>query len=458
MKEECKALVIGGGVSGLCAAYYLARLLGKEHVQLIESAGILGGTAWTDYADGFSCETGANGFLDKEPLTLQWVEDLGIADKLVRANKNAARRFILRNDTLHEIKPPPRFFTSSLLSPAARARLVCEPFIPKKKNDLPESIWSFAARRIGKEAADVLVASMVSGVYGGDAKQLSLKHCFPKMAEMEQKHGSLTKALIAKMREKRSNANAMGPAGTLTSFTGGMSSLLNAAAEELEGAIHLNTAGEQISYHKDHFKVETTSGTVNARYVIPAIPTYHVAQMFKAVDRNLVSALEAIPYAGLAVVCTGYPREDVAHDLNGFGFLAPRIDNVRALGCLWTSSLFPNRAPEGYVMLRTMFGGFTDPEAVTLSDADLLDSLKEQIHPVLGINCTPEFVRIYRHTRGIPQYLMGHGARLKTIEASESQYPGLIFAGNAYRGISLNDCVVSAHRAVNSVKALEKEI
>lgn len=455
MMHDTNVLVIGGGMTGLCAAYYLAKQLG-DGLMLIEADEVVGGTSRTDHLDGFTCEWGPNGFLDKEPLTLQWAEDLGIGTELLRADAASAHRFVYRNGTLHEVKGPPAFFLSPLLSRRARARLVCEPLIRRKRDDTPETIWDFAARRIGREAADILVSSMVSGVYGGDAKNLSLAHCFPKMAAMEREYGSLTRALLAKRRTNK-EASAAGPSGTLTSFNAGIGYLPQAAAQQLNSHIRTGTGAVRIVRKKNLYEVSATTGdTITARAVVVAVPAFAAAAMTEGLDQHLPSALKGIPYAGLSVVCAGYRREDVGHDLDGFGFLAPRVERLRALGCIWTSTVFPGRAPSDWVLLRVMYGGSTDPDAVKLTDDELVGWLEKDIHPLLHVRKRPEFLRVYRHARGIPQYPLGHGHRLKSIAAAEEHNPGLVFAGNAYRGVSLNDCVVSAHDAAAKVmKTLE---
>jgi oxygen-dependent protoporphyrinogen oxidase len=451
MAEEVQCIVLGAGMTGLCTAFYLARKLGPENVLVLEADERVGGTTRTDTAEGFICEWGPNGFLDREPLTLQWVDDLGITDQLVRANPSAARRFIQRNGRLHEIKAPPAFLASPLLSLRGRARLLCEPLIPGKKDDSPESVWDFAARRIGREAADTLVGPMVSGVYGGDAKQLSLAHCFPRMAAMEREYGGLFKALIAKKKENKA-ASPMGPSGTLTTCRAGIGSVPEEAARQLKDRIRTGIRATGLRRREGGYEIETGNGaTFRTQSVVVAVPAYVAARLVEGLDQRLVPALDGIAYAGLAVLCTGYGREQVKRDLDGFGYLVPRTQGVRALGCLWTSSIFPSQAPADRVLLRTMYGGFTDPEAVRLSDAELLEHLHREVHPLLGIDTPPEFVRIYRFPKGIPQYLMGHGTRLKSIGEAEAHYPGLVFAGNAYRGIGLNDCVLSAHRAVDAI-------
>ena len=445
-------IIIGAGMTGLCAGWYLQKRLGPDAVRILEASDAPGGTARTARENGFTCECGPNGFLDKEPKTLEWLDDLGLGSDLVRAQEAAAHRFVFRNGALHEIKPPPAFLLSPLMSIRGRARLLCEPFIKAKRSDDPESIWDFAKRRIGREAADILVSPMVSGVYGGDAKQLSLAHCFPIMAEMEREYGGLFKALRAK---KKSGSAAMGPRGTLTSLPEGIGRVPETAAAALGEALVTNCTVTRVQKVGECFKVETSTGeTHEAAAVIVAAPSYAAAEFCAPFGRDLTGALQSIPYASIAVVCAGFKREQVAHGLNGFGFLVPRLEGMRALGCLWSSSIFPNRAPEGHVLLRTMYGGATDPDAVKLSEDEIMALWAKEIAPIVGAEGDPTHLRIFRWAKGIPQYTLGHGVRLRAIEAAEDEYPGLIFAGNAYRGVSLNDCVLSAHRAVERVSRI----
>jgi protoporphyrinogen/coproporphyrinogen III oxidase len=452
-KEDVKVAVIGAGVTGLCAGYYLAEALGQDNVVILEAADRVGGTTGTDESDGYSVDWASNGFLSREPATLKWIDDLGLTDELVEADENAAHRFIYKNKRLVEVVGPPKFFFAPLLSPKGRLRLMCEPLIPGKKDDTEESVWAFGARRIGREAADTMVGPMVSGIFGGDAHQLSLAHCFPRMAAMERKHGSLTRALLAK-RMGGTSASPLGPSGVLTSFPSGIGYLPKKAQEALTDCMRLGTSVDTIQKSEGGYSIRTADGTaVEAEAVVVATPSPAASSMTEPLDSALSQELAKIPYADIAVVCTGYPRDAVKRDMNGFGFLVPRTQDLRVLGCIWTSSIFPTQAPEGHVLLRTMYGGFTDPEAVPLSDKSLVQYVEREVHPLLGIDGSPAFSRVFKHRKGIPQYLLGHGKHLAVIEDAEDRLPGLVLAGNAYRGIGLNDCVVSAHRAVDRVLA-----
>jgi oxygen-dependent protoporphyrinogen oxidase len=453
MHHETKIAILGGGVTGLCAAHYLSTSYGRDNVLLLEASDYIGGTTRTDAVDGFLLDWGPNGFLDREPLTLQWVDDLGVTKEVVRADESAARRYILKNGELVEVLPPPKFLLTPLLSLPGRARLMCEPLIRGKKDEAPETIWDFAARRIGKEAADTLVGPMVSGVFGGDAKQLSLAHCFPRMAAMERDYGSLFKALLAKKKEN-SAASPVGPSGTLTTFQAGIGFLPQQAAAQLGDRALANTRATSIAMKNGAYCVHCDDGSsVEARAVVVATPAFAASGIVAGLDAHFAKTLDSVAYANIAVVCTAFRRDAVGHDLNGFGFLIPRNQGKRILGCLWTSSIFPHQAPDGHVLLRTMVGGFTDQNAVDLSDLEFMELLRRELYPLLQIEGEPELLRVFRHRRGIPQYLLHHGDCLAAADAAETAHPGLVFAGNAYRGVGLNDCVVSAHRAVAQVSA-----
>ncbi len=448
MDQTLHTAVIGGGITGLCAGWHAARRFGPEGVRVFEASTRPGGTTLSNTEDGYTLDWGPNGFLDREPATLEWIEALGVSGELRQANAAAAKRFIYRGGRLHQVKMPPAFFTSPLLSPGGRARLCCEPLIPPRRDHAGETIHDFAARRIGREAAELLVGPMVSGIFGGDARQLSLEHCFPRMATMEREHGGLVRAMLAR-RKTNSGASPAGPSGTLTTLAGGIGRLPEIVAEQLGGALLTGHAVRRVDHDGALYGVLLEDGTRYwARNVIMACPAYAAAPMMEGLAPDAAKALLAIPYAGLAVVCAGYRRDRVGHPLDGFGFLVPRGQGPRLLGCLWTSSLFPGQAPKGRVLLRTMLGGATDPDVLHLSDEVLIATTERELSPLLGIVGQPELLRVFRHPRGIPQYTLGHGERLAVIEAAEARHPGLLFAGNAYRGVGLNDCVLSALRAV----------
>lgn len=439
-----RIVVIGGGISGLSIAWTIGRRDPSAEVILLERRSRTGGNIWTELVDGYRCEAGPDGFLDNAPATLELVKQLGIEDRLQPSSDAARRRYIFRSGRLHEIPTGPRgFVTTRLMSVAGKARLLCEP-LGRKAPDGDESILAFASRRIGREAASVMVDSMVSGVFAGDARALSLRACFPKMWELEREYGSLVKALIATRKTRKKDDAAGAPAGRLTSFVNGMSELVDTLTERLGPAVRLSTPATFVKrLEGGGWQIGVPGGTFEADAIVLAGPASEAAALLHPMDRELADDLNQIPTASLAVVCLGYDAA-AAGPLSGFGFLVPRSEGTRILGTLWETSIYPNRAPEGKALLRVMIGGALDPDAVSVPDAELIRTVRDELQRTMGLNAVPEFVKIVRHRRGIPQYVGGHLDRLARIDAALTRLPGLHLAGNSYRGVSINSCIAEA--------------
>jgi len=461
-----EALIVGGGISGLTVAHASGLWNRPEACEIWESTDRLGGTIGTDRVDGYSVDWGPNGFLDREPLTLQLVDEIGLRDRLEPANSKSEKRFIVKHGQLHPVPfSPVKMLSTKLLSPLEKARVFCEPFVPGRREDSEESVFDFAARRIGRAAAETFVDPMVSGIYGGVARELSLPACFPIMREMELRYGGLVKALIARQLQRRrarsrdgapkkKSGGPAGPGGHLTSFKGGLDLLINQLGTRLDPIIRKNRCIVSVRRVEDAWEIADQAGiTVRARNLVFACPTYAAAAMMKDFDRELSSALDAIPYAPIIVVATGHRREDVRHPLDGFGFLIPRTQGMRTLGSIWTSSIFEGRAPEGFVQFRSMLGGAGDPSVMELSDEQLWQTLRRELDPLVGIPKDPAFVRIYRWERGIPQFKTGHRERRARIERLTAVHPGLFVTGNAYYGVGLNDCVKLAYKVARQITA-----
>jgi oxygen-dependent protoporphyrinogen oxidase len=449
--------IIGGGISGLTALHYVRSRRPDLSVRLFEAEDRLGGTLGTDRVAGFSFDWGPNGFLDREPLTLKLCDELGLTPELERANENVSRRFILRGGRLREVPMSAgRFLRSDILSLWGKLRLLTEPLRGISRDD-DESIYAFVRRRIGPEAADYLVQPMVSGIFGGLADQLSLQSCFPIMREMEQKHGSLFKAMLAKAREaKRSGKRAGGPSGPggwLTSFHGGVDRLTERLGERYRENIQVGSPVNSLRRAEpDMYRLDFGDHTVQtARAVIVAVPSYAAASILAPLSAPLAEVVSEIPYAPIAVVCTGFARQSVQHDLNGFGFVAPRVEGPRILGSIWTSSIFSDRAPADFVQFRTMIGGDGDSAVVQMSERELIDLTLKELSPILRLSGAPTVTRVYRWSRGIPQYKIGHHRCMSRMTEILQSYPGVQLIGNAYSGVGLNDCVKRADRAVTAL-------
>lgn len=453
-----RIVVIGAGISGLATAYALeqAALTEKQEVQItiVEKESRNGGKIWSRNEEGYLCEWGPNGFLDNKPATLDLCSELGIDDQLVRSNDNARKRFIFSENRLHRLpENGPMFFSSKLLSWPGKLRLVGEIAVAAKRGDRDETLAEFGRRRLGGEALDKLIAPMAGGIFAGDPETMSVKSCFPRIAELEQQYGGLLKAMIKMARQKsrerkagKQVASAAGPGGVLTSFDGGIQQLTEGISQRLKAEMRSGVSVDSIEYF-DHYILGLSDGSqLDADVVISAAPANAVSGMIKKVSPKASSLLDKIPYAAMNVVCFGYDREQLACNLDGFGYLIPRQEGCSVLGTLWDSSIFPHRAPEGKVLLRSMMGGATNPRAANFTDDQVQVLVQADLARIMGIKIDPEFMRIFRHQHAIPQYVSGHANLVKQIRDELEDTPGLFLTGNAYDGIGLNDCVSNAQK------------
>jgi oxygen-dependent protoporphyrinogen oxidase len=474
-------VVIGAGVAGL-ATGYLLRETGLERgiepeLTLLEARLETGGATRTDLVDGYICEWGPNGFLDNEPSTLALVERLGLTNSLIRANPRADRRFIYYRGRMREVPlSPPAFLKSNILPLGAKLRLAFEFFIPPRRDDSDETVDSFGRRRLGDMFATYLLDPMVSGIFAGDSRELSLAAVFPKMAALEKTYGGLFKAMLARNRERRrldrrsragsstghardSRASSSrgtgtgsgaggpaGPGGKLHTFKNGMGCLTDALAAALKPAVL--TSSEVITLETDHdrYIVKTRDRRFEAEAVVIACPAHVAAGIIRDMAPEAAEAAGNIPFAPVSVVCHGHPVSGLNHPLDGFGVLIPRVEGIRSLGCLWSDSIFPGQAPPNFKLLRTMIGGAHDPDIVGLSEEDLHTVAHGDHDRLFGVRAEPVFRRTYVHPRGIAQYTRGHLGRVETLENLERERPGLFFTGASYRGVSVNGCVKDAFR------------
>ncbi len=441
-----KLVIIGGGITGLSLAYFLLEKNPSFDIVVLESEKKAGGKIWTDKVSGFLCEGGVNGFLDNRPKTLELVSKLALTP--LRSSDNARKRFIFSEGKLHRLpESPGAFFRSNLLSLSGRLRIIGEIFAPKGSGE-DETLASFAKRRLGKEAYEKLIDPMASGIYAGDPEKMSLKSCFLKVYNLEQKYGSLIKGMLKLQKEAKKTGKKVGagPGGVLTSFYDGMGMMIDALSGILGGRLKTGTRAVSVDKQKDNYLVYLSDGShLNAEAVVFAAPAFETSGMVKGIDKDLASVLGEIPYPAVSVVCFGYKRERFKHPLDGFGFLIPGREGRRILGTLWDSSVFPNRAPEGYVLLRSMLGGVKMSDLALQDENRLADVVMAELRDIMGISTQPDFVKVYTHKQGIPQYPLGHQQRLATIDKMTSNFKRLYITGNAYRGIGVNDCIENSY-------------
>lgn len=463
-QNQKRVAVIGGGIAGLATAIGLldqAEKTGLDiHVTVFEADPAPGGNLRTMKQEGWQLEWGPNGFLDSEPATLRLVERLGLNPRLQPSSDATRHRFLMVDGRLQEIPTSPRAFLKSKMMPAsAKLRMAGELFIPSRKDlgraaddiSTDETIFDFGERRLGRDFAETMLDPMVKGVFGGEAKKLSLAAAFPRMVELEQNHGGLFRAMISLARKRRGNKTDAGPSGKLTSFTGGMADLVDALALTLEQSpraeLRCGSPVEKIIRTDNTWSVQGPGFNADSfASVVQASPAHAASRHLAGVSEILSTSLGKIPFAPMAIVALGFDRSTVKHDLSGFGLLVPGKENRDILGCLWTSSIFPGRAPENKILLRAMLGGAGNPGIMNLDDESLVATTLSELRHLLGLRGLPDMVRVIRHQKAIAQYHPGHLALLRKMEVELEHLPGLYLTGSSYRGIAVNSCVKEAEK------------
>jgi oxygen-dependent protoporphyrinogen oxidase len=462
MINDRQVVVIGAGLTGLACAYRL-KTLGIDTL-LIEASSRAGGVIQSESIDGFLIERGPNSSQGTEEF-LALVDELGIMDELVEGDPKAPAYVYFRG-RLHPVPSGPgAFIKSKLLSARGKLRILAEPFIPARRDPEEETVASFVRRRLGEEAAQRLVAPFVSGIYAGDFERLSVQAAFPRLANLETGYGGLIRGAIAKAfearRAKKSASAVMDKAAPtrrrLVSFRTGMGFLpqtLSAGLGEdlLTGCsdvrLGIRDRGWEVT-----FKRSGAAEEVICEHVVVATPAWVAASLVAPVSDELRALLGEIPYPPLAIVYLAYDVSAIKTPLDGFGFLAAPSEGLGILGCVWNSSLFPGRAPEGESLLTVFIGGALNPDAARAGDSELASIAHIELQKVLGITGSQHVVAVTRYERAIPQYNLGHAARVRDIEKLAGELRGLSITGNYVHGVSTGDCVKEADRVAREVSA-----
>jgi protoporphyrinogen/coproporphyrinogen III oxidase len=450
-------VILGAGLSGLTIAHQLA----QENIPflLLESGSRVGGVIQTEKTDGYLMEAGPNTFPSTAKMMMTLCDELRL--KPVATPDMAHNRYVFHQNRLKPVfNSPLGFLISSLLSPLAKIRLLLEPFQNKLQAD-DETVASFTRRRLGSEVLENLMGPFISGVYAGDPETLSLKAVFPKLAAWEQSAGSLLKGAIQEKRQKRKEAASHSPRPyQLLSFENGLSELPEALLRKLPaGSVRLNSSVESLDRNASGFTVRLSTGeSIQCRMLVLATPAYQAASLLQEICPALCDTLASIPYAPLAVIHTAFPKNAVPHALDGFGFLVSLGNRMPFLGSIWASSLFPNRVPEGQVLFSSFVGGGRFPQLKTWDNQTILDETLQSLRKVFHQpHLTPDFQKMIRYDRAIPQYTLGHHNRVCRIEAELQAIPGLFLAGNYLHGVSLNDCVQESRRIAPKIIKMAQE-
>ncbi len=462
-----RLIIIGGGIAGLAAAYFaLTRAQNPpDEVIVLEKDDRWGGKIMTERVDGFVIEGGPDTFIALKPWGMALARELGVADCLHGSNPRQKNTYILRKGRLHPLPGgltmmiPTDFggmLRTGLISWPGKLRMGLDFLLPPAKSPGEESLGRFVSRRLGREAYEALIEPLMSGIYAGDGDLLSLQATFPYLRDLEVKHGGLVRGALAAKRERmKRNGAAPGSRSIFVTPQTGLAELVEALVGRLRAlGAELRLGAEVAGLQKTskQYSVISNQGTaLDADRLILATPAYAAARIMRPHDPELATLLDAIPYASTATVSLAYRLADVPRPLDGYGYVIPRREGRRALACTWTSTKFPHRAPEGMALLRVFVGRAGQEAAIDWTEDGLLDIAREELRLTLGVTAAPILHRVFIWPRAMPQYNVGHPARVQRIMAGLERWPGLALAGAAYHGIGIPDCIHSGEMAVGKL-------
>ncbi|GIP20990.1 protoporphyrinogen oxidase [Paenibacillus sp. J22TS3] len=457
--EAKRIVIIGGGISGLSAAYYLKERFKDKGVPLkltvAEQSDRLGGRIRTLRQDGYVIETGPDSFLGRKVAALHLAKSLGLEEELTGTNPLARTNYILHRGKLHTMPAglalgiPTRvgpFIKTDMISLAGKARAAMDLLLPRRKTVGDEALGAFIERRIGREVLERLVEPLLAGIYAGDTGNLSLQATFPQFHDIERKYRSLILGMIA----GRTAPTKTGPEelpeiakrSMFLTFKNGLSTLVEKLEEELSGATILKNCGvRSVLRYENGYRVTLENGEVcETDGIVMALPAYACGRLlepFSAAD-----VFDSIPYVSVANVALGYRAEELQHDLKGSGFVIPRTEGRMMTACTWTSSKWLHTAPKGKVLLRAYIGRAGAEASATMDDRETVARVREELKEIMGITAKPELAVVSRLPESMPQYRVGHKERIGHLrEALESRYPGVLICGSGYDGVGIPDCI-----------------
>ncbi len=449
-----KIAIIGGGITGLVAAFYLQKK--GVDITIFEANEMLGGAIRTYRRDGYLAEAGPNTIVESSPDVSELVEELGLTSRRIYANTMANKRFIVRDSKPVEVPSSPQAFLSSpLFSFGAKMKLLGEPFKPRVITE-DESLADFTRRRLGREFLDYAINPFVAGVYAGDPEKLSAKHAFPKIVALEEQYGSLIRGQLSIAKERKRTGATPRSHTKMFSFDEGLQVLIDTLASKLDGRIQYNSAVTKIECRVEavnNIDITFASGERIDGFdsIVLTAPAHKIADI-EFISYPSTPSTNPLPLYGLHDIyyppvtsfALGFDRRDVKHPLDGFGMLVPKVEGFRILGTLFSSTLFPNRAPEDHVLLTTYTGGVRYPNLALLGDDELLKLVLGDLRVLLGVTAKPSFIHRTTWQKAIPQYEVGYGEFKEMMTNFENEYQGIYLAGNFRDGISLPDCIANA--------------
>lgn len=439
-----KIVIIGAGISGLITAYLLSRK--GFDLTVLESKPSVGGSIESVVENGFLFDKGPNSALETTPLISKLVQELNLQDELLYANKEANKRYILRNDVLHPLPMNPKaLFETKLFSSKAKLRIFLEPFISRSNDGYYQSVAEFVTRRLGKEFLDYVINPFVAGVFAGKPEELSVKSAFPKLYALEEEYGGLIIGTIRSIRKRKKRAEKSKQSAKMLSFKSGMIALPKAIANYLGANVLTNAEVYSIIKSDDRYKVIYRIGaedrSINCDAIISTVPAHIAGNLFEKFDERFKLHCDSIYYPPVLVYFLAYHKKDITQPLDGFGFLIPEKENKPFLGALWSSAIFPFRADDNFATFTLFIGGSRNPDFVKEDRNNLLNKVRKEFEQLMKVNGEPVYSSFRFWEKAIPQYNLGYIEHEKFFDEFEKQNPGLIISGNFRGGISVGDCI-----------------
>lgn len=429
-----KALIVGGGISGLSAAYYLSKA--GVRPTLIEKSPQLGGVIRTTTQHGCLLEAGPDSFIAQKPAAMDLIRELGLADQVIGSNDHLRVTYIFKHGRLVPLPDGLMMMVPTKIMPLVGTRLLSWgtkirmglEFLRRPTGPRPDrSVSEFLVDHYGQESVDYLAEPLLAGVYGGDPSEMSVNSVLARFAEIEAKYGSLTRGVLAQPRPKSSGS-------LFRTLKGGLGQLVEALRPSADAT---QASAEALERVGSSYRVRVNGDWLEAEHVVLAMPAGNCAPLLKPIHAELADLLAAIPYTSSITLSLGYRKATFDHPLNGFGFLVPKRERKFLAACTWVGNKFSYRVPDDLVLLRCFMGG----NALAQTDDSLVEAARSELGSIMGLKAEPFFHSIARWPESMAQYTVGHEKRVARIEAIMQSLPGLYLAGNAYRGIGLPDCV-----------------
>ncbi len=449
--ENRKAVIVGAGVSGLCAAVELKRR--GFDVLVLERQARAGGVVNTLEKDGFRAESGSNSVMVQSQKTLDFLAEMGLSDKIDYANPVSKKRFFVRYGKPRAVPMGPfGLLFTRLFTFCGKIRLFCEPFVKKFPADAEPSVSEFVRRRMGNDVLDYAINPFMAGVYGGNPDRLSIRHAFAPFWNLEQKYGSIIRGAIKSMKAKKAAGNFFKP--VMISFENGMKTFIDALEAELGGALRKNVKTLSLDFAPDGWEVSWGSddeeGCDRFNVAVIAVPAPEIRNLpLPGSLSEPLKILDGIKYAAVSTLTTGFRREQIGHKLDGFGVLTPEREKLSILGSLFVSSVFKNRAPDGCVALTNYIGGMRRPDLAAAEEDEQLKLVLADLAKLLRVRGEPVFTAAFHWKYAIPQYEIGYQKYLDALDELESRFENISFIGSYRGGVGVSSCIENALSAAD---------